>query len=779
MARKKNKKKVSENKQSIYYIILVILGIFFLLGYFFSTQVGIIGTLIINGLGGLLGGAIPVVSFLVLVVGVYGLFSKKEKKKKVYISIFLFFVAILTSYQLPYAGPISSDTLVSSFLNKSGGGIVGAFFTSLLFSIIGAIGLYMFLFVLYIASVILLINGLTPLKNLQEASSQKLDEIIKDRDAKKKILKKEKEKIKAQKKAQKTKELLEASIIRQNMLNEEDYGRKPKEKINKQNKYTEETIKPIKPIIDIKEEPLPTFSLEEDLEPAVSSIPIIETKDSIEKVDEKPTQEKTGGTISTGQKNRRWKLPPLSLLTTLKKENDKDKKTEIEKTATLLEETLKSFGVSIQVAEVSCGPSLTRYEAVLAPGTKVSKIQNLGEDIALALAATSVRIEAPIPGKSAVGFEIPNKKVSPVSFKEIMASENVKEGTAPLTIGLGKDITGRSVATSLGEMPHLLIAGSTGSGKSVCLNTLICSLLFKYTPDELKFLLIDPKKVELTPYNDIPHLVAPVVTDPKRSAVALKWMVSEMESRYEQLANLGVKDIKSYNEIVPKEEQLAYVVVIIDELADLMMAAPVDVETSICRIAQKARAAGIHLVVATQRPSVQVITGDIKSNIPRRIAFAVFSQIDARTILDTSGAEKLLGKGDMLFTQKGGKLLRVQGAYISEKEILSITEYLKNQGEPEYLEGSETIETAVLDEADKGVETETEDELLKDAAHLILETGQASISMLQRKLRVGYSRGARLIDLLEEKGFVGPSEGTKGREVLGNWEDFGKQFGEH
>ena len=776
MARKKNKKKVSENKQSIYYIILVILGIFFLLGYFFSTQVGIIGTLIINGLGGLFGGAILVVSFLVLVVGLYGLFSKKEKKKKVYISIFLFFVAILITYQLPYAGPISSDTLISSFLNKSGGGIVGAFFASLLFSIIGNIGLYMFLITLYIVSVVLLINGLTTLKNLQEASSQKIDEMIKDRDTKKKILKKEKEKIKAQKKARKNKEMLEASKIRQNMLNAEDYGKKPKEKLKKQNKYTEETIKPL---IDIKEEPLPTFGFEEEPEPVVTPVPIVEVNESAVKEEENPIQEKEWGSTTSGQKNKGWKLPPLSLLNTLKKENDKDKKTEIEKTATLLEKTLKSFGVSIQVTEVSCGPSLTLYEAVLAPGTKVSKIQNLGEDIALALAATSVRIEAPIPGKSAVGFEIPNKKVSPVSFKEIMASENVKEGKAPLTFGLGKDITGKSVATSLGEMPHLLIAGSTGSGKSVCLNTLICSLLFKYTPDELKFLLIDPKKVELTPYNDIPHLVAPVVTDPKRSAVALKWMVSEMESRYEQLANLGVKDIKSYNEIVPKEEQLAYVLVIIDELADLMMAAPVDVETSICRIAQKARAAGIHLVVATQRPSVQVITGDIKSNIPRRIAFAVFSQIDARTILDASGAEKLLGKGDMLFTQKGGKLLRVQGAYISEEEILSITEYLKNQGEPEYLEGSETIETAVLDEGETGVETETEDELLKDAAHLILETGQASISMLQRKLRVGYSRGARLIDLLEEKGFVGPSEGTKGREVIGNWEDFGNQFGEH
>ena len=711
-----------------------------------------------------------------MVIGLYGLFSKKEKKKKVYISIFLFFVAILISYHLPYAGPISSDTLISSFVNQSGGGIVGAFFTSLLFSIIGNIGLYMFLIALYIISTVLLINGLTPLKNLQEASSQKIDEIIKDRDTKKKIMKKEKEKIKAQKKAQKNKEMLEASKIRQNMLNAEDYGKKPKEKIKKQNKYSEETIKPL---IDIKEEPLPTFGFEEEPEPVVTHVPIVEVKESTVKEEEISIQGKEWGSTTSGQKKKGWKLPPLSLLNTLKKENDKDKKSEIEKTASLLEETLKSFGVSIQVTEVSCGPSLTRYEAVLAPGTKVSKIQNLGEDIALALAATSVRIEAPIPGKSAVGFEIPNKKVSPVSFKEIMASENVKDGKAPLTIGLGKDITGRSVATSLGEMPHLLIAGSTGSGKSVCLNTLICSLLFKYTPDELKFLLIDPKKVELTPYNDIPHLVAPVVTDPKRSAVALKWMVSEMESRYEQLANLGVKDIKSYNEIVPKEEQLAYVVVIIDELADLMMAAPVDVETSICRIAQKARAAGIHLVVATQRPSVQVITGDIKSNIPRRIAFAVFSQIDARTILDVSGAEKLLGKGDMLFTQKGGKLLRVQGAYISEEEILSITEYLKNQGEPEYLEGSETIETAVLDEGEKAVETDTEDELLKDAAHLILETGQASISMLQRKLRVGYSRGARLIDLLEEKGFVGPSEGTKGREVIGNWEDFGNQFGDH
>lgn len=767
MAIKKNKKKVSENKQLIYYIMLIILGIFFLLGYFFSTKVGIIGALIINGLSGLFGEAIPFVSFLVLLAGLYGLFSKKERKKKIhtYISLFLFFVAILISFQLPCASPFSIESLMINFSEKSGGGIIGAFFTSTLLSNVGVIGLYLFLFVFYIVGIMLLINSLTPLKNFQVASSKKLNEIIDNRNIKKKIIKQEKERIKAQKRAQKNKEMLEASKIRQNMLNVKDYIKEPKEKINKHNQYLEEIPKPI---IDIKEELFPTFLLEGDSEPIAGQVPVYGVKDNSINKEIKLTIEKHW-----------WKLPPLSLLVNLKKDNDKYKKTEIEKTAILLEETLKSFGVSVQVTEVSCGPSLTRYEAVLAPGIKVSKIQNLGEDIALALAATSVRIEAPIPGKSAVGFEIPNKKVSPVSFKEIMASENIKESRAPLIIGLGKDITGRSIAASLGEMPHLLIAGSTGSGKSVCLNTLICSLLFKYTPDELKFLLIDPKKVELTPYNDIPHLVAPVVTDPKRSAVALKWMVSEMESRYERLSNLGVKDIESYNKIVSKEEQLAYVVIIIDELADLMMVAPIDVETSICRIAQKARASGIHLVVATQRPSVQVITGDIKSNIPRRIAFAVFSQIDARTILDTSGAEKLLGKGDMLFTQKGGKLLRVQGAYISEEEIISITEYLKNQGSPEYLEGSETIETAVLDEDSKGSENEVEDELLKDAAYLILETGQASISMLQRKLRVGYSRGARLIGLLEEKGFVGPSEGTKGREVIGNWEDFGNHFGEN
>ena len=759
MARKKNKKKIFENKQSIYYIILIILGIFFLLGYFFSAGVGVIGRLIIAGLGGLFGEAIPFISFLIFILGLYGLFSKKEQKKKIYllyICIFFSFVAILISFQLPYIEPFSTESLMTNFLNKSGGGIIGSFFASILFSSVGIIGLYMFLFVSYIISMVLLINVLTPLKNLQVASSQKLGEIIKDRDIKKMIIRQEKEKIKAKKRAQKNKEILEASKIRQNMLNAEDYDKKPKEEISKYNQYLTDMPKPI---IDIKEEPFPIFALENE--------------------EANSTLENDWNIIMSGQKKHGWKLPPFSLLATLKKENDKDKKTEIEKTATLLEETLKSFGVSVQVTEVSCGPSLTRYEAVLAPGTKVSKIQNLGEDIALALAATSVRIEAPISGKSAVGFEIPNKKILPVSFKEIMASDNVKEGRAPLTIGLGKDITGKTIATSLREMPHLLIAGSTGSGKSVCLNTLICSLLFKYTPDELKFLLIDPKKVELTPYNDIPHLVAPVVTDSKRSAVALKWIVSEMENRYEKLANLSVKDIKSYNEIILKEQQLPYIVVIIDELADLMMAAPVDVETSICRIAQKARAAGIHLVVATQRPSVQVITGDIKSNIPRRIAFAVFSQIDARTILDASGAEKLLGKGDMLFTQKGGKLLRVQGAYISEQEIVNITEYLKNQGGPEYLEGSETIETAVLDEEEKYVKIETEDELLKDAAHLILETGQASISMLQRKLKIGYSRGARLIDLLEEKGFVGPSEGTKGRKVIGNWEDFGNQFEEN
>lgn len=475
-------------------------------------------------------------------------------------------------------------------------------------------------------------------------------------------------------------------------------------------------------------------------------------------------------------------LPSLSLLQKPIRSKNLVSSKDIAQTVKLLEETLESFGVNVKVTEVSCGPTITRYEAQPAPGVKVSKIVNLADDIALSLAASHVRIEAPIPGKAAVGIEVPNREIATVGFREVLEGPEFQNTESLLTIALGKDIAGQNIFADLGKMPHLLIAGATGSGKSVCMNSLICSLLFKCKPNELKFLMVDPKMVELTTFNGVPHLIAPVVTDAKKSATALRWMVNEMENRYALFAASGVKDIERYNKLKQQEEPAAsvpalpYIVILIDELADLMMVAPADVEDAICRLAQMARAAGIHLVVATQRPSVDVITGVIKANIPSRIAFSVSSQTDSRTILDMGGAEKLLGRGDMLFYPVGmNKPIRVQGAYVSDKEVAGIVSFWRKQGEPEYMQGAEILEAS----SDTTVENNyEEDELLPEAVRLLIENGQASISMLQRRLRIGYTRAARLIDIMEARGIVGSFEGSKPRAVLMTWEEYEKMFGQ-
>lgn len=469
-------------------------------------------------------------------------------------------------------------------------------------------------------------------------------------------------------------------------------------------------------------------------------------------------------------------LPPITLLQkNIKLKNPRMNK-EISEKVKQLEDTLSSFGVNGKVSHVSCGPAITRFEIQPETGTKVSKIVNLSDDIALNLAASQVRIEAPIPGKAAVGIEVPNKEVAIVGFRDVLESPEFLENPSKVTVGLGMDIAGKVVVADLTKMPHLLVAGATGSGKSVCMNSIICSLLYKALPTELKLLIIDPKMVELTNFNGIPHLIAPVITDSKKAATALRWMVNEMENRYELFAAEGVKDITRFNNLKAQEDPdgqkpaLPYIVILIDELADLMMVAPADVEDAICRLAQMARAAGIHLVVATQRPSVDVITGLIKANIPSRIAFAVSSQIDSRTILDMGGAEKLLGQGDMLFLPIGAsKPIRVQGAYVSDKEVEKIVKFLKVQGAPEY-------ENVFEEKVSHKKQLELEDDLLPEATRILLENNQASISLLQRRLRIGYTRAARLIDIMEEKGIVGGYEGSKPRAVLINWEEYKEMF---
>lgn len=483
----------------------------------------------------------------------------------------------------------------------------------------------------------------------------------------------------------------------------------------------------------------------------------------------KGTEEDTAAvavTVDGKPKPRRIELPyhfpPLAMLA--KGQPNQVTSQEVTHNVTVLEETLKSFGVIAHVVNATQGPTVTRYELEPAPGTKVSKILNLTDDLKMALAAIDIRIEAPIPGKSAVGIEVPNKNTSAVHLRDVLESEKFQKARGGIPVGLGKDIAGEAVITDLAKMPHLLVAGSTGSGKSVCVNTLISSILFSRKPSEVQLILVDPKMVELSVYNGIPHLKVPVVTDMKKAAAVLRWAVREMEARYLTMATSGVRNISGYNEQYP-ESAMPLILIIIDELADLMLVAP-DVEESINRLAAKARAAGIHMVLATQRPSVNVITGTIKANVPSRISFAVATQIDSRTILDMAGAEKLLGKGDMLFNPIGAsKPIRIQGAFISDEEVEELVAFVKQQGRPDYDESiTEEAEQSTSEEA--AAPAEERDELLERAIERVMSEGQASTSMLQRRFRIGYSRAARLVDTMEEMKIIGPANGSKPRDIL-------------
>ncbi len=475
--------------------------------------------------------------------------------------------------------------------------------------------------------------------------------------------------------------------------------------------------------------------------------------------------------------SRQYTFPPLSLLSKSSGSHQSQEKN-IQNRASLLENTLHSFGVKAKVVNVHSGPTVTRFEVQPEAGVKVSKIISLSDDIALNLAAPDIRIEAPIPGKAALGIEVPNKVISLIYLREVLEDPSFQDLKSPLTIALGKDITGIPVVTSLEHMPHLLIAGATGAGKSVCLNSLITSILFKADPEEVKLLMIDPKMVELGVFNGIPHLISPVVTDAKKASVALKNMVKEMNRRYDMFAQEGVRDITSYNEKVQRGElqgeTLPFIVVIVDELADLMLVSPAEVEDAIARLAQMSRAAGIHLVIATQRPSVDVLTGIIKANITSRIAFTVSSQVDSRTILDMAGAEKLLGKGDMLYYPVGAvKPMRVQGAFLSENELQEVINYVRQQSQ------EETSDETITQPQEEDSNWDEVDELFPEAVELIVRTGQASVSLLQRRFRIGYTRAARLMDDLERKGVVGEHEGSKPREILVSPEEASQLYEEY
>ena len=540
----------------------------------------------------------------------------------------------------------------------------------------------------------------------------------------------------------------------------------------------------------MKEEPLDEEELKKRLLQGDPSSRVVYTADGRriasdnenlqKRIQEKKEEELTVDSVPK-KAAKPYVFPPLSLLKRSHSQEE-DKRSEIEKNAQTLKETLKSFGITVSISNVSVGPSVTRYELQPEQGVKLAKIVSLSNDIKMRLAAADIRIEAPIPGKSAVGIEVPNKNSQVVYLGDILSSPAFQENRMKLAFGVGKDIGGKVVVTDIAKMPHLLVAGATGAGKSVSINTLIMSILYRYSPEEVRMIMVDPKVVELQVYNGIPHLLIPVVTDPKKAAAALNWAVAEMTSRYKKFAAYGVRDLSGYNEKIrglTEEERekeglsvLPQILIIIDELADLMMVSASEVEDAIVRLTQLARACGMHLIIATQRPSVNVITGLIKANVPSRIAFSVSSGVDSRTIIDMNGAEKLLGKGDMLFfPQNLPKPIRVQGAFVSDEEVAKVTEFLKSQGEAEYNHSiSKSLEKEATEET--GGSQSDRDELFAEAGSLVIETDKASIGFLQRKFRIGFNRAARIMDQLAAEHVVGEEEGTKARKVLMNMEEF-------
>lgn len=634
-----------------------------------------------------------------------------------------------------YKGQITGD-IPAKYL---GGGMIGAVGFAFFFLMFGTTGA-LFMAIILIIIGILLLTG----RSLRDALQNIVNRV---RDGYKSLRDKQKsswEKLKENRKNKK--ERIEAA--KEAMIDSDPVISEPMEADE------DPIIHDFNEKVHITPEP----KVSEKIQPVKESAP--ETK---EKEKEQAFQ------ISSELENETYELPPIDILNRPEQQSQSNERQHIASNIRKLERTFDSFGVKVKIKKVHLGPAVTKYEVYPDVGVKVSRIVSLSDDIALALAAKEIRIEAPIPGKSAVGIEVPNQEVAMVSLREVLESDTAKYDTAKLAIGLGRDISGVPIMADLAKMPHLLVAGATGSGKSVCINGMITSILMRTKPHEVKLLMVDPKMVELNGYNGVPHLLTPVVTDPKKASQALKKVVDEMERRYELFSDTGTRNLEGYNNLIRRHNEesgdrnplMPYIVVIIDELADLMMVASKDVEDAITRLAQMARAAGIHLIIATQRPSVDVITGVIKANIPSRIAFSVSSQTDSRTILDGGGAEKLLGKGDMLYLPIGAsKPTRIQGAFLSDEEVERIVDFVISQQKVQYQENM--IPT---DEPESKVET-VDDELFDDAVKLVVDMQTASVSMLQRRFRIGYARAARLIDAMEARQIVGPYEGSRPREVL-------------
>ena len=810
MANKKKQSKVSKKKTKntgisteFSNLITIFIGVFLLYGLN-STSMGLIGSMTQEVFKGLFGSLAILIPILIILVGVLGFFDNNEyvfrlKKSKVYyiaiIFIFIFY-GLLNSNLIPVDNPLRPE-MISSIMKvaveNQGIGLITSiivYFIKEIFGITGGwlISLFalflsiLFVFNISIQDLIFAIKNKSTnpknsnanfkdmLKNLKESALDIITDEVDDTTM-------------VEEKTGFFKKLMKDKDKKQNQQefvpneDDEDYNEYDDEKTVKivgfnqadddvleilegtqTVDYTQDDLKELNDLMRGKTNTQGTLEETNDYSDTLFNNNVNTKNNSdLEQLQFNLPSDKKQENISNGSSN--YKKPSINCLKNYN--GSKNSYKEQNKSKEVID-TLKNFNIEIQDCNATFGPTITRYEVSPKPGTKVSKIVNLSDDLALSLAARSIRIEAPVPGKSVIGIEVPNDKPQVVGLREVITSNEFINDPSSLAVGLGKEISGKPLIADLAKMPHLLIAGATGSGKSVCVNTIITSLLYKSSPEEVKLLLIDPKVVELAHYNGIPHLLSPVVTDPKKASNALNWAVNEMNKRYQLFAENGVKDIAGYNRKC--ENKMHKIVIIIDELADLMMACGNEVEDYICRLAQMARAAGMHLIIATQRPSVDVITGIIKANIPSRIAFAVSSQTDSRTILDMGGAEKLLGKGDMLYYPLGAaKPVRIQGAFISEEESEKVIDEIKAQKQEEVKYEEEIMETISRPVAVKDNDV---DEFLEEAIDFVVSNNQGSASMLQRKFKIGFNRAARLIDSMEERGIVGPSEGSKPRKVL-------------
>ena len=783
MARSKRGRK-KEKKVSLDVAVVSMIIMSILLAVLIYMKSGFVGEHLSPALGGIMGYIKYILPIGIFAIAIYIACNKERdilSTKLFQYTIFLICISIILSVFQISAGNIKISKSIKEIVEQAyylgerdiGGGVIGAVLAAPLINMLGSLGTI----ILTIGIAIVLVIFIFAIKPA-ELIANTVDSLEEKREIKKKERREYKEK---ERKISKTSPIREINQIetrretaRERRIREKEEARRRAMEIDEEqltiNLNGLEENKKLKKYNHDKDELIPLGLENEQFKPNVIESNLfkqeVETKE--EKVKEVLNLEHT---IAVEEEN--YEFPPVELLSQGETKGPRGGKKAVTDTATKLQKTLYSFGVSAKVENVSVGPAITRYELKPAEGVRVSKIANLADDIALNLAAETIRIEAPIPGKQAVGIEVPNKENEVVHFRDIIDTEEFRSHKSKLAFALGKDVAGKEIVTDIAKMPHVMIAGATGSGKSVCINTLISSIIYKAKPSEVKLVMVDPKVVELSVYNGIPHLLIPVVTDPRKAAGALAWAVQEMENRYSTFAAKGVRDLKGYNEAIKSEDgigQLPHIVIIIDELADLMMVAKSDVEDAICRLAQKARAAGMHLVIATQRPSVDVITGLIKANIPSRIAFAVSSQVDSRTILDMVGAEKLLGKGDMLFYPAGApKPTRVQGGFISDNEVEKIVDFVKANGEVKYnediLESIENSNKSDKEMAEEASEDET-DPFLMDAIEVVVETRQASTSFIQRRFKVGYARAGRIIDQMEERGIISGYQGSKPREVL-------------